>query len=346
MRALFLGRALHSHYLNTTYDHYFYDRAIIQPRLPLGYEFQYERAPLRQELIEQVIRNLEEQFKIKLVPLATEQIVSTIDVMGIDTIDVYPGYQELIDVPSDPRIRVITEGKPWVKYPTFTSFYKEFRNYCFDSIVAKTTIERRLIVQLNNFLSLELRGYAKARGRLTTKGGFSLLAPYIAIGTLDPRDLYVRISELESTHAGEDLEEFRRQCAWILYLRMKLKYFLGWELPPLTREQAMRFKEWKDGLIPAKADRIAQFINHYNIKLKEGHSVSNRYRLITSYYLSRVMRVPWEWGEAYFRMVLLDYHPAANFMNWYLQCVRNRHLWNYNLSRQIDGFENYRGTCI
>ena len=82
-------------------------------------------------------------------------------------------------------------------------------------------------------------------------------------------------------------------------------------------------------------------------QLNETGWMHNRIRLITSNFLSLVLKIDWKKGEKYFAQKLVDYDVASNNLNWqfYAQVGtdRNPFLRIYNPYRQS---EKYDKECL
>jgi deoxyribodipyrimidine photo-lyase len=82
-------------------------------------------------------------------------------------------------------------------------------------------------------------------------------------------------------------------------------------------------------------------------ELKETGFMSNRGRMLVSFYLAKEMKVNWQWGAAWFESMLLDYDVCSNYGNWAYQSGRgtdsrvNRRFNLKNQTKKFDPDESY-----
>jgi deoxyribodipyrimidine photo-lyase len=70
------------------------------------------------------------------------------------------------------------------------------------------------------------------------------------------------------------------------------------------------FRKWCDGKTGVP------FVDAGMRQLNETGWMHNRLRLITSNYLTMVLKIDWKKGEKYFAQKLVDYDVASNNLNW------------------------------
>ncbi|MFW6371761.1 MAG: FAD-binding domain-containing protein, partial [Bacteroidota bacterium] len=78
-------------------------------------------------------------------------------------------------------------------------------------------------------------------------------------------------------------------------------------------------------------------------ELMETGFMSNRGRMLVSFYLSKEMKVNWQWGAAWFESALVDYDVYSNYGNWAYQSGRgtdSRVNRRFNLSTQAKKFDS------
>ena len=216
---------------------------------------------------------------------------------------------------------------------TFTKFHRDLkRGTSSETYVPRLKSEFQVLSRLKRYLDNDLKGYLKKRSKLDplTSG----LAPYLSLGVMSIETL---LSILEdSTEDSQDKREFHRQVCWATYSKIK-RVPPPKSLPVLEGEREKKYLLFCSGSLPEESV-VEVFVNREVNKMVRGDLISNRSRLILSYYLIKRLGVYWEYGEHFFRSGLIDYHPKINFFNWYSQ-NRNRFLSSYNLERQLEVYK-------
>ena len=334
MRAFLFTRNLHSSTVDpkNPYDLYYYEEGIMNPKTLLDFK---EYGVHRRNFISRVLNDLSSYLGQQIKPLNLQNLSSFLQESGVTDLTISPQvgvHMEVVDH------RVHVRNPPVYgnhKARTFKGFQDSVVDFGFHTVEPILPLEVQALTALRSYLG-SMDSYAKDRGTLSPRGGMSLLSPYLALGVLRLQTLYHQV-DLMGSHS-EDLRQFKRQCLWALYTRYRFNQLNTWEIKPLEPSQEKKLRDWIQGTLDEKT-KVQGFMNRYMKALKEGRPVSNRFRLITSYYLHFTLGIPWIYGQSYFRQVLVDYHPASNFMNWYFQCVRNRYTRFYNLHRQIGDYE-------
>ncbi len=102
------------------------------------------------------------------------------------------------------------------------------------------------------------------------------------------------------------------------------------------------FEMWKTG---KTGQPIIDALMH---ELNETGFMSNRGRMLVSFYLAKELRVNWQWGAAWFESMLIDYDVYSNYGNWAYQSGRgtdSRVNRKFNLETQTKKFDP-RGSFI
>jgi len=137
----------------------------------------------------------------------------------------------------------------------------------------------------------------------------SFLSPHLKFGTVSVREVY---HELKGNQA------FIRQLYWrdfytllayhndrVFYEPLKREYnCIEWE------NNERLFTAWKEGKTGYP------IIDAGMRQLNETGYMHNRVRMLTAFFLVKVLLVDWRWGEKYFATRLIDYDPAVNNGNW------------------------------
>ncbi len=154
----------------------------------------------------------------------------------------------------------------------------------------------------------------------------SLLGPWLANGALSPRTFLSELIAQKEKHPekSENIHPLIEQLIWrdnfrFLFLRYGQKFFPKKGL--LKSEHGMyndreAFEQWRSG---KTGQRIIDAFMH---ELKATGFMSNRGRMLVIFYLSKEMKVNWQWGDAWFESTLLDYDVCSNYGNWAYQSGR------------------------
>lgn len=215
----------------------------------------------------------------------------------------YNQWQTLVDIEiiSEPQLTKFSSiDAPDVeeflnKYRSFMSRYREF-------IWSVEYLEERL----NKF---DFSKYSAYRD-YPYVDGTSKLSPYITLGAVSIRELYVKTVNYS--------KEFVRQLAWREYyyhLMQKYPWMKELELKP-----HMRKIKWENDSNLLKAfveGRTGYPIIDAGIRqLKNEAWIHNRIRLVLASFLTKDMYIDWRIGEKFFEKYLVDYDEVVNAGNW------------------------------
>ncbi|MGM0377305.1 MAG: DASH family cryptochrome [Bacteroidota bacterium] len=188
--------------------------------------------------------------------------------------------------------------------------------------------------------------YNQTRDHLAWEKAGSGLSPWLANGSLSPRLLHAELANLQKRHpdqAGE-IQPFLEQLIWRDYFRfLFLRYGSGLfttkglrKTTPQMYNDREAFEQWREG-------RTGEpIIDALMRQLKETGYISNRGRMLVSFYLAKEMKVNWQWGAAWFESVLVDYDVCSNYGNWGYQSGRgtdSRVNRRFNLKKQAEKFD-------
>lgn len=158
-------------------------------------------------------------------------------------------------------------------------------------------------------LRLLNRNFNYSKRDFPAEDGSSRLSPHLKFGTISMREAYYNKS---------DNTEFIRELYWRDFYTLLAYYnpyvfgncyrrefdYLDWE------NNVEYFNAWKEGrtgypIVDAgmRALNVTGYIN-------------GRLRMITAFFLVKVLFIDWRWGERYFATKLIDYDPAVNNGNW------------------------------
>ena len=134
------------------------------------------------------------------------------------------------------------------------------------------------------------------------------LSKYIKYGVVSIREVY---------DVYKNNIELARQIIWhdfyasLMYFLPKNDTIGGGNLQHKSiKWQTKYFKQW------CKGETGIPLVDAGMRQLNESGWMHNRVRLITSNFLSMVLKIDWKKGEKYFAQKLIDYDVASNNLNW------------------------------
>ena len=161
--------------------------------------------------------------------------------------------------------------------------------------------------------------YKKTRNALEGWELSTKFSPYLAQGSLSPRQIWFAVEQYE-THIIKNESTY-----WIKFELLWREYFQWLALTqgkslfafeglakskPLTSFFPERFKKWCEGETPFP------LVNACMKQLNKTGFMSNRGRQIVASCLVHDLGLDWRYGAAYFQQQLLDYDVASNWGNW------------------------------
>jgi deoxyribodipyrimidine photo-lyase len=166
---------------------------------------------------------------------------------------------------------------------------------------------------LNDFLAAPINAYAAGRDQLAA-AGTSRLSPYLRLGVLSPRQVYLPAA----AHGGDGAASWINELAWReFYLQVMAHH------PHVGRGS---FKPVYDAIAwPNDAQLFAAWcagrtgyplVDAAMRQLQQEGWMHNRARMVTASFLTKDLLVDWRLGEAYFMQQLFDGDPAANNGGW------------------------------
>ncbi|SDG37005.1 cryptochrome/photolyase family protein [Roseospirillum parvum] len=230
--------------------------------------------------------------------------------------------QELADpLPAPARLEAPAEWPPsealdaWALRPTAPDWAGGLR-------ATWTPGEAAAADRLGTFLDT-VAGYPEQRDR-PDLAATSRLSPHLRFGEISPRqaDHAVRLALGAQPERADALAAFRRQLAWREFSCHQLHAFPALASQPLKPAFA-RFP-WRPDDDHARALFSAWSRGRTGIDLIDAgmaelwHSgwMHNRVRMVAASLLTKNLRLPWQWGEAWFWDTLVDADPANNPAGW------------------------------
>jgi deoxyribodipyrimidine photo-lyase len=188
--------------------------------------------------------------------------------------------------------------------------------------------------------------YAQTRNLFKGENFSSQLGPWLANGSLSPRVLYKKLKKKESQHpeASESINTIVEQLIWrdnfrFLFLRYGRKFFF---IKGLRKTPHGMFNDFEAFEMWRKGKTGQPIIDALMHELEATGFMSNRGRMLVSFYLAKELKVNWQWGAAWFESMLLDYDVYSNYGNWAYQSGRgtdSRVNRKFNLETQTKKFD-------
>ncbi|NRB66013.1 MAG: DASH family cryptochrome [Vibrio sp.] len=187
--------------------------------------------------------------------------------------------------------------------------------------------------------------YKQTRNELDGFDFSTKFSPWLAVGCLSPRRIFVLLKEYEQREGTND------STYWIFFELLWREYFHWYgkqwgrrlfkfsgvkDVAPLTSFYSYRFQQWKHG------ETQYPIVNACMNQLKATGYMSNRGRQLVASCLIHELGLDWRYGAAYFETQLVDYDVASNWGNWqYLAGVGadprgSRH---FNLAKQTEMYD-------
>lgn len=188
--------------------------------------------------------------------------------------------------------------------------------------------------------------YSETRNALHGRDFSSWLAPWLANGGLSVRLVWQQLNKLKPANEAENesVKTLKEQLIWRDYFRyLMMRYgnrLFGLKglrsSEPLMFNDRETFEKWRLGQTGQPiVDALMNELRHTGF-------MSNRGRMLVSYYLAKELKVNWQWGAAWFESMLIDYDVYSNFGNWAYQSGRgtdSRVNRRFNLTKQAEKFD-------
>ena len=183
--------------------------------------------------------------------------------------------------------------------------------------------------RLNQYLwkSRKINYYKQTRNGLIGLDYSSKFSPWLANGSISPREIYWEIKEYE-----KDILK-NQSTYWLVFELIWRDYFKYISLKYGSKifkiggilekdyewnDDVRIFKEWIEGRT------VEPFVNANMIELNSTGWMSNRGRQNVASFLAKELKIDWRWGARYFESKLIDYDVHSNYGNWmYVSGVGN-----------------------
>ena len=188
--------------------------------------------------------------------------------------------------------------------------------------------------------------YDEARD-FPAKPGTSLLSPYLALGTLGPRECLEAIIHTASQQDREwHASVWLKELAWRDFYRQLMGHFpdLSKELPFKPHTQNVVWRNDKDAFDAwCQGQTGFPIVDAAMRQLNQTGWMHNRLRMISASFLSKLLLIDWRWGEAYFMQHLIDGDFASNNGGWQWSastgCDASPYFRIFNPTRQSERFD-------
>ncbi|QBF84640.1 DASH family cryptochrome [Shewanella maritima] len=161
--------------------------------------------------------------------------------------------------------------------------------------------------------------YKQTRNSLDGWDNSCKFSPWLASGSLSPRQVYWHLTQYQTEHGVNNSNEWiyvellwREYFQWAaLQLGKQLFKFRGRnKSKPLTSFYSERFVSWAQG------NTAFPLVNAIMHELTETGYITNRSRQIAASCLVNELAMDWRFGAAFFQQHLIDYDVAVNWGNW------------------------------
>jgi len=142
------------------------------------------------------------------------------------------------------------------------------------------------------------------------KNATSLLSVHLRFGLISPKQVFNKIKKYPKS------DFFIRELFWrefynyILYHYPKSEFenfngkVIKWD------EDKQKFKAWCEGNTGVPIiDAAMRYLNQTGL-------MHNRLRMVVASFFTKNLFLPWQWGEEYFALKLLDYETSSNVGSW------------------------------
>lgn len=193
--------------------------------------------------------------------------------------------------------------------------------------------------------------YKETRNGLLGTDYSSKFSPWLANGSLSPRQIYHTIQQYETERtANESTYWMIFELIWRDYFRfVAMRYgnaifkFNGIMQRPVSKHlEWQQFERWKTG------NTGIPFVDANMRELLHSGFMSNRGRQNVASFLVKDLRLNWLLGAEWFESQLIDYDPCSNYGNWqYVAGIGNdpREDRYFNIPKQAKRYDP-QGTYI
>ena len=207
--------------------------------------------------------------------------------------------------------------------------------------------EKAALARMETYISSGAQWhYSETRNQLEGVDFSTHLAPWLANGSLSARTLWQELSASpnEDDAAKASVKALKQQLIWrdyFRYLMMRYGQKLFWlsglrSSVPGMYNDIEAFDMWREG------STGQPLVDALMRELKATGFMSNRGRMLVAFYLTKELKVNWQWGAAWFEYQLVDFDVYNNYGNWAYQSGRgtdSRVNRRFNLKKQAEKFD-------
>jgi deoxyribodipyrimidine photo-lyase len=168
--------------------------------------------------------------------------------------------------------------------------------------------------RLDAFLDGPIDAYAEGR-EVPSVDGTSRMSPWLAVGAISPRQIWVRTRELPP---GKSADAYLREIGWREFGYHLLYHFPETTQAPLNPSwQGFPWKEDPEGLARWSRGRTGYALVDAGMRqLWETGWMHNRVRMVVASFLTKDLLISWQDGAAWFWDTLIDADLANNTLGW------------------------------
>lgn len=274
--------------------------------------------------------------------------------MPVDQLpDIFTQFRKKVEKYSDVR-GLVDEPKalqvpdlPQNELPQLTDFGFETTNPDERSVLSFEGGAHAAWERLDHYLweTQLLSTYKETRNGLIGADYSSKFSPWLANGSLSPREIYAEVKRYEAEHvANQSTYWLVFELLWRDYFRFvamkysdRLFYRSGIKgSAPKRRMDERVFDQWASG------QTKEAFVNANMRELVLTGFMSNRGRQNVASYFVHDLGMDWRLGASFFEHHLIDYDVASNYGNWiYVAGVGNdpRESRKFNIARQQEMYD-------
>ncbi|MEY3386613.1 MAG: hypothetical protein RIR53_1424 [Bacteroidota bacterium] len=159
--------------------------------------------------------------------------------------------------------------------------------------------------------SQRIDSYKQTRNQLVGTEFSSKLSPWLALGIISARTVAEEIHNYECRHGANDGTYWLWfELVWRDFFAFRAHIEPSEVIHAQPPELHRSFWNWCTG------NTGNAFVDAGMNELNCSGWMSNRMRQIVASYLINELQCPWQWGEWWFAVHLIDYDPASNEGNW------------------------------
>ncbi len=207
--------------------------------------------------------------------------------------------------------------------------------------------ETAALQRLNHYIweTDRLASYKKTRNGMLGADYSSKFSPWLANGTLSPRQIYSEVRRYEEERKKNDSTYWLIfELIWRDYFRFSALHFGNKLFKKGSIQNSNRIWSYDEELLDAWVNGMTgiPFVDANMRELKATGFMSNRGRQNVASFLAQNLNLDWRMGAEYFEQQLIDYDPCSNYGNWAYNATvghdpRNRY---FNIEFQASRYDS------